>query len=163
LLDLDTSSTQEVADELLDGDGGLLSGPTFGLRLSSSVAAEYVLQKLLHAHSLSWSLSLLGLGFLPGLDATAEELAEDVLEIYRGRLHLLLGRRFVVRIIHRFESRVYKAYFMCLAFAAAAVGLVVVALTHKHRGQIDRVVELGIKRTVGRAALGKNMSIKTSQ
>jgi hypothetical protein len=122
------------------------------------------LQKLLHAHSLSWSLSLLGLGFPPGLDATAEELAEDVLEIHRGRLHLLLGRRFVVRIIHRFESRVYKAYFMCLAFAAAAVGLVVVvALTHKHRGQIDRVVELGIRRTVGRAALGKNRYIRTPQ
>jgi hypothetical protein len=116
---------------------------------------------LLHAHSLSWSLSLLGLGFLPGLDATAEELAEDVLEIYRGRLRLLLGRRFVVRIMHGFES--HKAYFMCFAFAAAAVGLVVVAFIHKHRGQIDRVMELGIRRTVGRAALGKNRYIRTPQ
>ncbi|KAJ7823625.1 hypothetical protein B0H14DRAFT_2826276 [Mycena olivaceomarginata] len=36
---------------------------------------------------------------------------------------------------------------MCFAFAATAVGLVVVAFIHKHRGQIDRVVELGIRRT----------------
>jgi hypothetical protein len=49
LLDLDASSTEKVAEELLDGDGGLgllggglLGRLSFGLGLSNSVTAEYV-------------------------------------------------------------------------------------------------------------------------